>query len=185
MMLPRPHVSAEILGWSRRRNCMSPGTTEPFNTGTITSVASDTFQVVDDIVKPHLTQPMQKCPRIFEHYTRPFALTHQLRNEIAHAFVTPVKDCRIMIVPNTGVIHHMFEIADNLCCFEVVSARGNERLMHVQCDCKRAIDLTEIDSALGQKDALSCGSLHGRSDLFLGATNVWSLVNIFSQLCHK
>src|SRR4051812_12937767 len=51
MMLPGAHVAPEILHRSGRGDSVSPGATQPFNGGAVTSVASNTLQIVDHIVK--------------------------------------------------------------------------------------------------------------------------------------
>ena len=57
---PGPHVQSEILRWSRRRHCMTPGAAQPLDRRAITGVTRDPLQVVKDIVEPHLPHAMHQ-----------------------------------------------------------------------------------------------------------------------------
>ena len=83
---------------------------------------------------------MQETTRVIQHHSRVFTLLNKLRNELAHAFVTPVKHRRVMVVADLPVIHHVFQIADDRRRPQISTAGGNQRLVHVQADTERAPD---------------------------------------------
>ena len=93
---------------------------------------------------------MEQTPRILEHDAGLLALLDQLRNELAHSLVAPVEDGRVVIVADVGVVHHVLEVADDLCRVEVTAPGRDERLLHVEGVGKQALGLSKIDSALGQ-----------------------------------
>src|SRR5258707_413517 len=66
-----------------------------------------------------------------------------------HWFVAPMENRGVVIVPDPRIIHHVFEIANDLGSGKVVSPCWNERLMHVQCNRERAINPAKIDATFG------------------------------------
>ncbi len=75
---------------------------------------------------------MQQAARILEHDPRLLAHLHELRNELAHAFVAPMERRRIVVVANAGVVHHRLEIADHTRGAKIVAAGRDHWLVHVQ-----------------------------------------------------
>ena len=164
---------------------MSPRTAEPFHRRAITRVAGDPFQIIQDIIQTHVPQAMEERPGIFEHDAGLFAFIDQLRNEISHPLVAPLKNRRIMVIADALIIHHVFEIADDFSSGQIVATCRYQGLVHVQRNREGAIDIAEIDAAFCQEHRLGGVGSQGRFDRRLRPANVGSLVNIFRQFSHK
>jgi len=101
-----------------------------------------------------------------------FAFVHELRDELAHALVAPMKDRGVVIVPNAWVVHHVLEVADNFGGGQVAAFGWDERLVHVESVGERTADASEINPALGQENALATAGLNHRFDLLFRAAKV-------------
>jgi hypothetical protein len=112
---------------------------------TIRWIARDRSETLKDIVEAHLSQSMQQAARVFQHDARLLALIHQLRDELSHPLVAPVKNRSVMVVTDPWVIHHRLEIADNSSTSQVITASRDQRLVHVQRIGKTAVDLVKVD----------------------------------------
>ena len=108
-------------------------------------------QIVEDVVEPHLPQAVKQRAGVVQHDARLLALADQLRNEFAHALVAPVKHGGVVVVADSGVVHHVLQIADDGGGAQVIAAGRDQRLMHVQRDGGGAANPAEIDAALARK----------------------------------
>ena len=95
-----------------------------------------------------MPQAVQQRPGILEHDSRLFALIDKLRDELAHPFVAPVENGSVMVVADSWIIHHVLEIADDVGGGQILAAGGDQRLVHVQGNGKRAVDVSEINPAI-------------------------------------
>ena len=59
------------------------------------------------MAEPHLAQPMQQSSRILQHHPRSLAFLDQFGDELAHALVAPMKNWRVVVVADPGVVHIM------------------------------------------------------------------------------
>jgi hypothetical protein len=107
MLLPCGHMKPIILHRRGRRDRMTPRASQPFNGGAILRFAGDALQIVEYVIRPHLTQAVQQRPGVFQHDPRLPAFGDQLRNQFAHPFVAPEKDRRVVIIADSLVIHHV------------------------------------------------------------------------------
>src|SRR5215467_2027628 len=122
---------------------MAPGTAQPLHRVAIALVSRDPSQCAEDVVRTHHPQAVQERAGVFQHNPRLETLVHQLRNELAHALVTPQEYRRIMVVPDVGVLQHPLQIANQRRRTQITTPRGDERLMHMQSDSERAVDVAE------------------------------------------
>src|SRR5881396_829932 len=113
---------------------------------------------------------MQQTTGIIEHHARLLAFLREGRDELTDTPVAPVKDRRVMVVADMLIIHHLLEVADDGGRAEVVSSRGNQRLMHVQRDRKRALHASKIDAAL--REIYPPSSVDRGRNLVFGAADV-------------
>ena len=149
VILKRFDVQTKILRWRGRRDGMTPRHTEPFDGVTIAFITSDALESVEHVVQPHVTHPVEQRAGVFEHHARLFAFVNQLRHELTNAFVAPVKHAGVVIIADARIVHHVFEITDDISGREIVSASGNERLVHVERDGARAVDAAKINTTRG------------------------------------
>ena len=126
---------------------MSPRGTQPFDRAPVLGITGDGLQAIDDIFEAHGAQPVQKSAGIIQHHARILAFVNQLGKEFAHAFVAPVKDRGIVVIADAGVVHHVFQVADHRGGSQIGTARGNQRLVHVERATKSAADAAKVDSA--------------------------------------
>ena len=92
---------------------MTPGGAEPLDRTAIARIAGDPPEIVENIVEPHLAQAVKQRARVIEHHPRLVAFIQKLRNEFAHALLTPTEHRRVVIVADTRIIHHVFKVADD------------------------------------------------------------------------
>jgi 2-methylisocitrate lyase-like PEP mutase family enzyme len=135
MMLPSLYVQAVVLHRRRRRNRMPPSGAEPFDGVAILDLARNPFEVVEDIVEPHIPQAVKQGPRVIKHHPRLPAFIQKLWNELAHALVAPVEDRCVVIIADILVVHHVFEIADHGGGTKVRATGRNHRAVK---DCEKA-----------------------------------------------
>jgi hypothetical protein len=102
-------------------------------------------------VQAHVPQAVEERAGIFEHHAGLPALVNQLRDELAHALVAPVKDGGVVVVADARVVHHVLEIADDVGGLQAAAAGRNQRLVHVQRDGAGALDAAKVHAALRQK----------------------------------
>ena len=150
VMLPRAHVKTKILHGCRRRHGMAPRSAQPLDTTTIGRTTSNRPQLVDHVVQPHLPHAVQQTSRVLQHDPRLFPIADQLRNELAHPLVAPVKNGRVVIVADVGVVHHVFEVADHLGRLQIVATGRDQRLMHMQRVGEAAVGAAQVDATFRQ-----------------------------------
>ena len=126
---------------------------------------------------------MQQCAGVFEHHPRLPSLGEQLREELAHPLVTPAEGRSVVIVPDVRMLGHPLEIADDFGRAQIAPARGDQRLMHVQRDRERAVDVREIRRG-SAVDGRVRGGRDGLGHQGLGAGEVQLPVDIFRNLSH-
>ncbi len=144
-MLPGPHVQPVVLHRRRGRDRMTPRRAQPLHSWAVPLVASDAGQRLQNVACTHVVQPVKQGPRVVQHHPRSVALVEQLRDELGHAPVAPQEHRRVVVVTDIAVLHHPPEIADDPSSPQIVATRRNQRLVHVQRDSKRAVDLVDTD----------------------------------------
>src|SRR5208337_2763448 len=93
---------------------------------------------------------MEQRSGILEHDARLLAFVDKLGNELTHPLVAPHEHRSVVVVANVLMIHHVLEVANDLGATEVATSGGNQRLMHMQCNGRRAPDAAEVDPAVGK-----------------------------------
>src|SRR5262245_34098006 len=112
---------------------------------------------------------MQEDARVIQHHSRLFAFVNELRDEVAHSFVTPMKPRRVVIVADALVVHHVFEVADEGSGPQVAAPSRNQWLVHMKCNGKRATDPMEISYTIGKTGNRA---RHCFFNAFFGSTDV-------------
>jgi hypothetical protein len=140
--------------------------------------------MVEHIVKSHLPEAVQQRARVIEHDPRLAAFFDQLRNELAHPLVAPVKHRRVVVVANGRALHHELEIADDAGGRKVATSGGNERLMHVKGNRRRAPDATEVQPAFPTKPVPVVTIRDCLLDRGLPPRKIWQAVNRFGERIH-
>jgi hypothetical protein len=171
VMLPGFHMEAIVLNWRGRRDGMAPSISQPFNRPPVRRLARNLSQTIKDVIEPHLPQTVKQGARIIEHNARLLALAEQLRDEFPNPFVAPVESRRVMVVANSGIVHHVLQVADDSGRLRVPAARWDQGLVHVQRDRGCAADLGKVEAFLGGEYP-SFTLLNGLFDQLLGAANV-------------
>ena len=179
MMLPGGNVEAEVLHRSRGRNRVTPGCAKPFDRGPIVGIQRQFLEIVKHVIQAHCPEAMQEAAGIVQHHARPFAFLNELRDELAHAFVAPVEDRCIVVIADVLVVHHVLQIADQICRPQVAAAGWNQRLMHVQRNGECAADAAKIDSGFGQVAGNGMGPRFGND--FFRTADVGQSINVFGQ----
>ena len=77
VVLPGAHVEPEVLHGGRRRDRVSPGRAEPFDSAPAVGRAGDPLQAVDHVVRTHDAQSVQQRAGVFEHDPRFQSLCQQ------------------------------------------------------------------------------------------------------------
>lgn len=131
---------------------MTPWATKPFDGVSIARIAAGGFKRIDDIVEAHLPHAVQQSAGIFQHNARLFSLFDELGDELTHALIAPDENRRVVIIADVRVLHHVLQVADELRCLNVVAARRDQRLVHVECDGEGRFDAIKVDARFGPKD---------------------------------
>src|SRR4029077_13702580 len=106
-------------------------------------VTCEARQGVEHVGGAHLAQSVEQRARVFEHDPRLDPLVEELRDELAHAFVTPQKYARVVVVTDARIVQHPLQVADHLCRPQLRTPCRDEWLVHVQCNSESAVDLTK------------------------------------------
>jgi hypothetical protein len=80
---------------------VAPRAAQPLHRPAVALVACDARQGVEHIVGAHLAQSVEQRARVLEHDPRLEPLVEELRDELAHAFVTPQEHPRVVVVTVT------------------------------------------------------------------------------------
>jgi len=118
----------------------------------IARIAGDGAETLEDVVEPHRVEPVKQGPRVVEHDAGLLARGDELRYELAHTLIAPVKNRGVVVVARIRMVHHVLEIADDLGPLGRLVRIGNQRLVHVQGDSVGALDIVPVDSAFGQEN---------------------------------
>src|SRR5262249_205150 len=111
---------------------MTPCGTKPFDRSPECWFECDALQIVEDIIQTHRTQPVKKTTGIVQHNARFLAFLNELGNEFSHAFVTPVEDRGVVVIPDLRVIHHVFQVAYDRSSVQIRATGWNQWLVHMQ-----------------------------------------------------
>ena len=129
-------------------------------------------------MEAHGAQPVEQCPRILQHDARLPPLGDELRDELAHALVAPVKDLGVVPVAVALARAHVLQVADEARAVRAGLTRGDERLVHVQGAGERGPDATEVDARVERRRRLP----HHRAHRLLVAREVGDAVDDLGQV---
>ena len=90
-----------------------------------------------------------------------------------------------MVVADTLVVHHVFEVADDFGGTHIAASGRNERLVHVERNGAGAVYGSEINAAFLYKNRFVLSGLYGLLNNFFGPRNVRYSVDIFLELRHN
>ncbi len=159
---------------------MTPRRAEPFDAAAVRRIVRDRPEALEDVVKPHVAQPVQQAARVLEHDARVAALVDEPRYELPHALVAPVEHGRVVVVADVGVLHHVLQVADDPCRAQVVAAGRNQRLVHVQRLGEAARQRAHVHAASRQVEGPALGGRLG--DRVLRAADVRQPVHLLGNL---
>src|SRR5262245_22585324 len=148
MMLPGVYMQPEILHWRRRSHAVTPTCPEPLHGAPVSGIERNALQIVENVIQAHRPQAVQKHTGVIEHHGGMLAFMNELRNKVAHAFVTPMEHGRVVIVADALVVHHVFEVADERRRAHVAASCWYQRLMHMKGHRKSAPNPREIDRTI-------------------------------------
>jgi hypothetical protein len=89
-----------------------------------------------------------------------------------------------MVIANAGIIHHVFQVADDFGGGEVAASGGDQRLVHVQRDGKRAADFSEIYPAVGLKNRFRAIRARCGFDAIVQTADVREMIGVFRKVTH-
>ena len=72
----------------------------------VARIHRDRPQGVDDVVGPHLAQPVQQGARVLQHHPRLGTLIDELGDELAHSLVAPAEHRCVVVITNVWVSSH-------------------------------------------------------------------------------
>ena len=179
VMQPGLYVQPEVLHGGRRRHRMAPCGPQPLHAGRIGGIESDRLEVVNHIVQAHRPQAVQQLPRVIQHNPRILPLVDELGNERAHPLIAPPEHRRVVVVAGAGIVHHVLEVADQGCRFEIPAAGWDQRLVHVKSDAECTPDPFEIDTGFRKVDG--AGTISGLVDEISRTTDVGQAIDIFGN----
>jgi hypothetical protein len=95
-----------------------------------------------------------------------------LRHELGHAFVAPQKRLGVVVVTDPRIRQHPLQVADGRGGAQIGRAARYERLVHVQCDRERALDVPESDRIRRDEHGSRSTVMQCRRNTLLGAADV-------------
>jgi len=114
-------------------------------------VAGEALEGVEHVARAHAPQPLEQRARVLQHDPRLEALGEQLGNELAHPLVAPPERGRVVVVADVGVLQHPLQVADDRRAAQLGPAGWDQRLVHVQSDGERAVDLGQAHRGLAEE----------------------------------
>ena len=90
------------------------------------------------------------------------ALIDQLRDELAHPLIAPAEHRSVVVIADVRVLEHVPQVADQRSRAQLLSAGGDQRLVHVQRDRERTLDPRERIPSIGERDHRAVLSVRDR-----------------------
>ena len=177
MMPPGRHVQAEILHGCRWCHSVAPCCTEPLDRAPVSGIECNPVEIIEDVIQAHGPEPVQEAARVIQHHSGLFTFVNKLRHKLAHTFVAPMENGRIVVVADALVVHHVFKIADDRCRPQIGASGRDQGLVHVECDVESASNPAEIDAGLPEVMRTRAGCCLGNP--FFRATDVRYSIDVF------
>jgi hypothetical protein len=98
-------------------------------------------RTIENVAAAHFAQAVEQFAGVVKQHARLPPLTHQLGDDVAHAAIAIGEDAGVVAV---AAAHHVVEVTDHVRMPQVAAARGDQRLVHVQCHGEDGLQAVEV-----------------------------------------